>query len=158
MNRTSILSNSESFIQSIDQLCVNLKSRKVKKRIALTVSILLISLIGFAQKGNSWSKKNYNVTGNWSIEKVNNKTYLVLHHDFKTSKGPDLKIFVAKKSASTIGKNEAVEKHGIFIANLKSNKGSQRYLIPSTISINNFKSIVIHCEKYTKVWGAAAIL
>ena len=50
-----------------------------------------------------------------------------------------------------------LQKYGVFIANLKSNKGSQKYLIPETISISDFNSIVVHCEKYSKVWAATDI-
>ncbi len=128
------------------------------KKILLTLAFTVaISSAAFAQKGNTWSKKNYNITGNWSIETTNGKTYLVLHDDFRTSKGPDLKLFVAKKSTAAVKKNDAVETYGVFIAALKSNKGKQKYLLPSSVSIGDYKSLIIHCEKYTKVWGATSI-
>lgn len=129
----------------------------MKKLIFTLIFTVTFSSVTFAQKGNTWPKKNYGITGNWSIEKDNGKTYLVLHDDFKTSKGPDSKLFLSKKSAKDVGKNEAVEKNGAFVANLKSNKGSQKYLIPNSISLSDFKSIVVHCEKYTKVWGVTNI-
>ena len=121
------------------------------------IFLITATSFSYAQKGNAWSKKNYNVTGTWSIEKDGESNYLVLGSDFKTSKGPDLKLFVSKKAAQSIGKNEAVEKNSVFIADLKSNKGAQRYLLPSNVTISDFKSIVVHCEKYTKVWAASSI-
>ncbi len=117
----------------------------------------LISTIVIAQNGNTWLKKNKIVSGNWSVEIENGKSYLVLHSDFKTSKGPDLKLFITKKSASTIKKNDAIDKYGVLLGKLKSIKGKQKYLIPTHISISDFKSIVIHCEEYTKVWGVASL-
>ena len=116
-----------------------------------------ISTTAFAQKGNTWVKKYYSVKGNWSVEVENGNSYLVLHSDFKTSKGPDLKLFLIKKEASTLSKKDEVQKHGFFLGKLKSLKGEQKYLIPTNISLSNFKSIVVHCEKYTKVWGAASL-
>ncbi len=123
----------------------------------LIIIVVLFSTVMFAQKGNTWAKKNYDVSGNWSVEMNNGKTYLVLHSDFKTSKGPDLKIFITKKSNSTISKNEAVEKYGVLLGPLKSYKGEQKFLIPAGVTITEYKTIVIHCEKYTKVWGATSI-
>ena len=129
----------------------------MKKIQFLLVFVALSSLSTFAQKGNTWSKKYYTVSGNWSIENTGGKAYLVLHSDFKTSKGPDLKLFLTKKSATTLSKKDAVEKHGMLLGELKSIKGEQKYLIPSSVNISDYKSIVVHCEKYTKVWGAASI-
>ena len=129
----------------------------MKKIIFILAITALFSTNSFAQKGNTWVKKYYSVSGNWSIETNAGKSYLVLHSNFKTSKGPDLKLFLTKKSANSIGKSEAVEKHGVLLGELKSYKGEQKYLIPSNLSISDFKSIVVHCEKYTKVWGASSI-
>ena len=128
-----------------------------KKIIFILAITIFLTAPSFAQKGNTWIKKNYAVSGNWSVETNGEKSYLVLHSDFKTSKGPDLKLFLTKKSAVTIGKSESVEKYGVLLGELKSNKGAQKYLIPSNISISDFKSIVVHCEQYTKVWGASSL-
>ena len=129
----------------------------MKNSIFILTLTIIFTTSSFAQKGNTWVKKNYTVSGNWSVEAEGSKTYLVLHADFKTSKGPDLKLFLTKKSALSIGKSEAIEKQGILLGKLKSLKGDQRYLIPNNITVSEFKSLVIHCQKYTKVWGAAAI-
>jgi len=129
----------------------------MKKMIFVLTLALIFTTSSFAQKGNTWVKKNYTVSGNWSVETEGSKTYLVLHSNFKTSKGPDLKLFLTKKSVSSIGKSETIEKHGLLLGELKSFKGEQRYLIPNNISISEFKSLVVHCEKYTKVWGVTAI-
>jgi hypothetical protein len=128
------------------------------KKIILIVAIAtFFTTISFAQKGSVWFKKNYSVSGNWSIETNGTTSYLVLQSNFKTSKGPDLKLFLTKKSTNAIGKSDAVEKYGVLLGELKSYKGEQKYLIPNGLSISDFKSIVIHCEKYTKVWGASSI-
>ena len=126
------------------------------KTILLSVFITLLSFsTGLAQSGNSWLKKNYAAQGDWSIETKDGQTYLVLADNFKTKKGPDLKLFLTKKSSASIGKNEAVQKHGTFIANLRSNNGGQSYRLPAGVNPSDFKSLVIHCEKYTKVWASS---
>jgi len=129
----------------------------MKKSFLLLVLFSFITLNIFAQKGNAWVKKYYSVSGNWSIESQNGESYLLLHSDFKTSKGPDLKLFITKKDAMSINKKDAVQKHGILIGKLKSIKGGQKYLIPSNISLSDYKSIVVHCEKFNKVWGATSL-
>ena len=128
------------------------------KTIFLSVFFVFVSVtMVTAQSGNSWIKKNYAAQGDWTIETKNGQHFLVLADNFKTKKGPDLKLFLTKKSSASIGKNEAVEAHGTFVANLKSHNGGQSYRIPSGVNLSDFKAIVIHCEKYTKVWAASAL-
>lgn len=129
----------------------------MNKLLFILAVTIFVSSTAFPQKGNTWVKKNYSVSGSWSVKVENGRSYLVLQSDFATKKGPDLKLFLTEKTASSIGKNEAVEKHGIFLGDLKSNKGKQKFLLPSGISMADFKSLVIHCEEYTKVWGAAPL-
>ena len=129
----------------------------MKKFLIILAVTTFVCTNAIAQKGNTWVKKYYTVSGNWSIEVENNKTYLKLHEDFKTSKGPDLKLFITKKSAIDVGKKDAVEKYGLLLGDLKSIKGEQKYLIPSNILLTDYKSVVVHCEKYTKVWSAASL-
>lgn len=129
----------------------------MNKQLVILVLSILFSVNVIGQKGNSWIKKYYSVSGNWSIEKESGKSYLVLHSDFKTSKGPDLKLFLTKKDATSLSKKDAVQKHGLLLGSLKSIKGEQRYLIPAHIKLSDYKSIVVHCEKYTKIWGASPL-
>jgi len=43
----------------------------------------------------------------------------------------------------------------LLIAPLQSNKGAQTYVIPAGTDLSNYKSVIIHCEAYTKLWSAA---
>lgn len=100
----------------------------------------------------SFIKKKYQISGNWSLKQEGDKVYIVFHSNFKTKSGPDLKVFITKQSMSSVnGKN--AENNSIFLKDLKSNKGEQRYLIPSHIDLSQYKSILIHCKKYAKLWG-----
>jgi CRISPR/Cas system CMR-associated protein Cmr3 (group 5 of RAMP superfamily) len=157
IKRKLIINYFESNQNSIDKKIITKLYNLMKKIIFILTLAIIFTTTSFAQKGNTWVKKHYTVSGNWSVETEGSKTYLVLHSDFKTSKGPDLKLFLMKKNVSSIGKSEAVEKQAILIGKLKSIKGEQRYLIPKNITVSEFKSLVIHCQKYTKVWGATAI-
>ncbi len=89
----------------------------MKKLFFILTLLVFIGTNLFAQKGNTWIQKNKTVSGNWSIEVENGKTYLVLHSDFKSSKGPDLKLFLTKKVASMIKKSEAVQNMGCYWVN-----------------------------------------
>ena len=94
--------------------------------------------------------------GNWSIQEEGGKTYIKLHSNFNTKNGPDLKVFLHDSAIETVvGKN--VVKGSVLLGRLKSNKGEQKYLVPNNINIANYKSVLIHCEKYTVLWGGGKL-
>lgn len=102
----------------------------------------------------AWSKKSFKSSGEWSIYTAGGKTFVKLSSDFKTRKAPDLKIFLSPRAASdTNGKNAT--DGSVLIARLSSNAGEQIYEIPESIDVTAFKSILIHCEQYSKLWSAA---
>lgn len=75
---------------------------------------------------------------------------------FKTKSGPDLKIFFSAKSLSLLnGKNAATGNYRLV--KLKSVKGDQSYTIPSSVDLSKYKTIFIHCEKYSKLWAGASL-
>ena len=104
----------------------------------------------------SWTKKSFASKGGWSIVESDGKHYVVLSDDFSTRKAPDLKIFLSPLEAdAATGKNAA--DGSTLIAPLASNKGGQRYEIPADVNLDDFKSILIHCEQYAKLWSASAL-
>ncbi len=100
--------------------------------------------------------KEYTVKGNWSIQKEGDKTYVKLHSNFKTKNGPDLKVFLHNSTIQTVSSKNAL-KGSVLLGALKSNKGEQKYLVPNNIDITNYKSVLIHCEKYTVLWGGGKL-
>lgn|GEM_PF-2242712 len=39
---------------------------------------------------------------------------------------------------------------------LKSNKGAQVYVLPEETDLKSYKSLIIHCEEYTKLLGGTS--
>ncbi|NOX83283.1 MAG: DM13 domain-containing protein [Alphaproteobacteria bacterium] len=101
-----------------------------------------------------WTKKSFKSSGTWEIFSEGDKTFVKLSADFKTRKAPDLKIFLSPLAAKdTNGRNAA--NGSVLIAPLTSRSGEQIYEIPEGIDFADFKSILIHCEAYAKLWSAA---
>lgn len=113
---------------------------------------------GVVAKGTKWVKKTQKVEGAWSIVKEGDNHFVVLGGKFKTKKAPDLKLFLTPDTAKNLTNKNAI-KNGVFIAKLKSVKGAQRYKLPAKAvkALGNAKSLIIHCEKYTKLWGVAEL-
>ncbi len=106
-----------------------------------------------ANSGN-FEKSSFTIKGDWTIVKENGQTIFRLSEDFKTKNGPDLKLFLSPKSVDTVTGQTATQ-DAVKLSVLKSNKGSQDYIIPTDIDLSQFSSILIHCEAYSKLWGGA---
>ena len=101
-----------------------------------------------------WVKKGYEIRGAWSIAKNGEKTVLSFNDEFKTKSGPDLKVYLSTKSIDQI-KGRDVVKSSVLVSPLKSAKGAQQYELPADVDIDDFSSVLIHCEAYAHLWGGA---
>ncbi|WP_394749270.1 DM13 domain-containing protein [Spongiimicrobium salis] len=107
-------------------------------------------------KKAKWEKQNKSINGTFEIVKKESGTYIVLSDDFKTKSAPDLKIFLSKKSLSTItGKNAT--KDAVLVSKLKNAKGGQSYKLSGSVKLSEYKSIIIHCEEYGIFWGGSSL-
>ena len=43
----------------------------------------------------------------------------------------------------------------MLVGPLSNHKGKQRLALPATVNIGDFRSLIIHCEQYDKLWGGA---
>ena len=101
-----------------------------------------------------WTRKGSAVAGSWSIVEEGGKRFVVLDNAFKTKRAPDLKIFLSPLALSEVDGSNATD-GSFLIAPLESHRGGQRYAIESNVALSEYASIVIQCEKYSKLWGAA---
>ncbi len=103
-------------------------------------------------KSGTWVKKDYKINGEWSLEKRGDQHVISFNDKFKTKNGPDLKVFLSPQSIDTVNGRNATDE-ATLVAVLKKNKGSQEYVLPADIDVSNFKSLLIHCEAYSVLWG-----
>ena len=119
----------------------------------------LMILVGFSSHshaGQAWEKQDFKVKGTWSIEKRSDGNYIVLDDAFKTKKAPDLKFFLSKKDFQSInGKNATND--AVQVAVLTSAKGAATYKIPAGVNVDDYKSLVLHCEQYSKLWASTPL-
>ncbi|MEL6868318.1 MAG: DM13 domain-containing protein [Pseudomonadota bacterium] len=104
----------------------------------------------------TWIKRSQTIKGTWSIVETDEGRFLELDAAFKTRNAPDLKLFLSPLDASDVKAKNATS-GSVLIAPLRKNKGAQRYRIPADIDLDQFKTLVLHCEQYTKLWGVSAL-
>lgn len=139
------------------------------KAIDLSKIILFYTLLGFlvlfalgaqAQqpqllKQGTFNNQSQRISGGWAIVQQGNQTYLQLTNDFATSSAPDLKVFLSPNSARSVNGRNATQ--GALRVSRISSSGGQTFVLPQGVNINRFGSVVIHCEAYSKLWGAGDI-
>jgi len=102
----------------------------------------------------NWTKKSFKAEGTWSIVEIGDKRFVRLSEDFSTKRAPDLKIFLSPSTAGDAS-NKNATKGSILVSELTSNSGAQEYALPDGLDLSAYKSILIHCEQYSKLWSAA---
>ena len=101
-----------------------------------------------------WRKKFARSAGEWSIVERGGKRFVVLSDDFKTRGAPDLKIFLSPTSAADATGDNATS-GSLLVAELAARRGGQTYELPAGADLGAYRSILIHCEAYSKLWSAA---
>ena len=73
-----------------------------------------------------------------------------------TSNGPDLFVYVSRNPAS--GPEQAFDDDFVSLGRLKGNQGDQNYDVPLTADLNRLSTVVIWCDRFDSVFGAADLL
>lgn len=104
----------------------------------------------------TWTKKGYVVAGGWSIVAGDEGRRIVLDEKFKTRRAPDLKLFLSPRPIDELGDRNATS-DSYRIAELEKHSGRQSYAIPDDVDLTAYRTIIIHCEQYSKLWSAAKL-
>jgi len=117
--------------------------------------------IAVVYSSSMWQKKAEKVAGSFRIEakksadgKVSHR--LILSDDFVTSKGPELKVVLSPQTVGKVAHKTALGGSTI-LGLLPSHKGGSSFAIPAGTDVSRFRSVLIHCEQYTKLWAAAPL-
>lgn len=101
-------------------------------------------------------KKQKSIKGSWEIIQRGDQTVIKFGDDFRAKRGPDLKVFLSPKTVSNVTGKTATD-GAVLIAELSSNKGAQEYILPDGINLNDFESLLVHCEAYSVLWGGGQL-
>lgn len=132
--------------------------RKLFAIIAMAAMSLLAHTSTYAEvlTQGGWVDKKYSINGGWEIVTKNNQTIIRLDSAFSTKGGPDLKLFLSKQSMSQVTGRTATQ-DAVFLSALKSNSGAQEYVVPASVNINDYQSLLIHCEAFSVLWGGGQL-
>ena len=97
-------------------------------------------------------KKRYTIKGKGELVQSGGKSVINFSNDFKTKSGPDLKVYLSPKPLSELSGKTALQS-AVKVGVLKSNSGSQSYIIPDNVDLSAYQSVIIQCEAFSVLWG-----
>jgi hypothetical protein len=110
----------------------------------------------FAQAENCYRSASFigaedvDVTGTVTLEvQTDGSIQLKLSSDFLSESGPDLDIY--------LGSTDRVDGFSLRIEPLTSLTGAQTYMLPSSIKLDDYEYVTIHCTQYNHHYGAAKL-
>jgi hypothetical protein len=88
-----------------------------------------------------------------SLIRLTNGTTIVRLTDFKTSDGPDVKVWLSVNPASKA--EGARDAKYVDLGDLKGTVGNQNYPVPAAAADQTWGSVVIWCDRFSVPFGAA---
>ncbi len=123
------------------------------------LTFFAIAGLGIAQaeelNSGSWQKKSYSAAGSWKIESEGEQKFLVINN-LKTKSGPNLTLFLSPLSASKAKGSNATQ-GSLKLSLLPSHRGSHKIALPKGTNLSRYQSVLIHCEKFSKLWSAGQL-
>lgn len=98
-------------------------------------------------QGSFQSANNYTTTGTAKIVIENGKRMLVLEN-FKTTPGPDLKVYVATGTNPT---------DFVDLGALKASTGNFSYEITASLDLEKLNHVLIWCKQFSRLFGSAVM-
>ncbi len=118
------------------------------------VAVQTINSPAIAADEQGFVSKKYAIKGDWQIVQENGQTLIRFDDSFKTKGGPDLKVFLSPSSITDVSGKTATD-GSLQLGKLQSTEGSQDYILPEGLFLEDYKSILIHCEQYSVLWGGS---
>ena len=114
-------------------------------------------------KQGPWRAADYEVAGQWKITRHGEQLFVELGEDFETKHGPDLHILLSPKPFAQLT-NANASQDALVVGLLRSAddsvlfrkmKGAQRFAIPSGARLSDYRTILIHCVRFSHLWAGA---
>ena len=128
--------------------------------VALVAAAALAPSIASAEvpvgQSQDFVDKRYDIRGDWTVVEEDGRTLIRFSDDFKTKKGPDLKVFLSPTAIGDVDGATATD-GSVLLGELASHRGGQDYVLPEGLSLDDFESVLVHCEEFGVLWGGGAL-
>jgi hypothetical protein len=105
--------------------------------------------------GGDFRSLDHGTTGQAQLVRLPDGRHVVQFANLDTSDGPDLRVWLSPKPSTSA---EQDFKQGYLeLGFLKGNKGNQVYEIPPTAAVDDYRSVIIWCKRFSSGFGVAPL-
>jgi hypothetical protein len=97
--------------------------------------------------------REHHTTGTARVVRLPDGQVIVRLEGFETSNGPALFVYLSQNPAD--GSRAAFDDEFVDLGALKGNIGDQNYVVPDGVDATAYTSVVIWCDRFNAVFGAA---
>ncbi len=107
----------------------------------------------------SFISHEHDTQGSATVYELPDGELVLRLEDFRTSNGPDLKVWLTNSRVIDGSDGWFVFDDGRYVdlGSLKGNVGNQNYSLPSGIDLDDFRSVTIWCDRFNVSFGAAEL-
>lgn len=98
--------------------------------------------------------QSHATTGTARIVEKDGQRFLEFDAAFDTARGPAVQVVLHKANSVPVS---LAESDYVYVGDLQSFEGAQRYAIPADINIEDYESIAIWCQEFNVTFGYADI-
>ncbi len=107
--------------------------------------------------GSFTDKGGQETSGAYRIEDTGAGLRLVLSEAFRTDWGPDLHVVLTPTGTSEADNDNVMVTAAHVVDELQSRSGAQTYELEADLDLSPFRSVIIHCIRFTHLYGAAPL-
>ena len=107
--------------------------------------------------GSFTDKGGQETSGAYQIEDTGAGLRLVLSETFRTDWGPDLHVVLTPTGTAEADNDNVMVTGAHVVGELQSRSGAQTYALEADLDISHFQSVIIHCIRFTHLYGAAPL-
>ena len=96
-------------------------------------------------------------SGAYRIEDTGEGLRLVLSETFRTDWGPDLHVVLTPTGTAEADNDNVMVTGAHVVDELESRSGAQTYELEADLDLSTFQSVIIHCIRFTHLYGAAPL-
>ena len=106
--------------------------------------------ISVFKQGTFVGKENHSASGDVILVIRNQQLTIETQDNFTVQSGPDLRVFL-----SNIENGKKINAEALELSLLSTNSGKATYAVPTSVGIDDYKYINIHCKRYNTTFGSA---
>lgn len=120
-------------------------------------SVVSESAADIIASGSFTDKGGQETSGAYRIEDTGAGLRLVLSEAFRTDWGPDLHVVLTPTGTPEADNDNVMVTGAHVVDELQSRSGAQTYELEADLDLSPFRSVIIHCIRFTHLYGAAPL-